>query len=54
MNILTLCDKINLQPEIKSCVIEFANDFDFSAQRNMKKHLLSGGVSRNSYGRLKG
>lgn len=34
MNILTLCDKINLQPEIKSCVIEFANDFDFSTVAN--------------------
>ena len=30
MNITNLCDKINLQPEIKSCIIEFANDFDFS------------------------
>lgn len=34
MNILTLCDKINLQPEIKSCVNEFANDFDFSTVTN--------------------
>ena len=26
---------------------------DTSLQRNMKKHLLSGGVIRNAYGRLK-
>lgn len=25
-----------------------------SLQRNMKKHILSGGVIRNAYGRLKG
>ena len=34
MNITNLCDKINLQPEIKSCVIEFANGFDFSIVAN--------------------
>ncbi|MGO5077497.1 hypothetical protein ACTQ3M_09335 [Oscillospiraceae bacterium LCP25S3_E10] len=26
---------------------------DTSLQKNMKKHLLSGGVIRNAYGRLK-
>lgn len=31
MNISTLCDRINLQPEIKSRVLEFANDFDFNS-----------------------
>ncbi|MBQ9514772.1 MAG: DUF5596 domain-containing protein [Ruminococcus sp.] len=31
MKIQALCDKIQLQPEIKSSVIEFANDFDFSS-----------------------
>lgn len=34
MNILTLCNIINLQHEIKSCVIEFANGFDFSTVDN--------------------
>ena len=34
MNITNLCDKINLQPEIKSCVIEFANGFYFSIVAN--------------------
>lgn len=31
MNISTLCDKINLQPKIKSRVFEFANGFDFNS-----------------------
>ena len=31
MNILTLCDYIKLQPEIKFSVIEFVNDFDFNS-----------------------
>ena len=31
MDISTLCDKINLQPEIKYRVLEFANSFDFSS-----------------------
>ena len=31
MEIHTLCDEIQLQPEIKSRVIEFANGFDFSS-----------------------
>ena len=76
MNITKLCDCIELQPEIKSCVLAFAEHFDFgtvdrqlkdflvyekmkdaqielcSLQRNIKKHLLSGGVIRNAYGRL--
>jgi len=30
MNISTLCDIINLQPNIKVCVIEFSNTFDFT------------------------
>lgn len=29
MNIKALCNRINLQPEIKSRVIKFANEFDF-------------------------
>ena len=31
MEIHTLCDKIQLQPKIKSRVLEFANDFDFNS-----------------------
>lgn len=31
MNISTLCERISLQPEIKSRVIEFANGFDFNS-----------------------
>lgn len=31
MEIHTLCDEIQLQPEIKSRVIEFTNGFDFSS-----------------------
>jgi len=30
INIAILCDKINLQPEIKSRVLDFSNNFDFS------------------------
>lgn len=30
MNILTLCNKIKLQPEIKTRVLEFANNFGFN------------------------
>ena len=31
MNISTLCDRINLQPEIKSRVLKFSNEFDFNS-----------------------
>lgn len=31
MEIHTLCNKIQLQPKIKSRVLEFANDFDFNS-----------------------
>lgn len=31
LNILTLCDNINLQPKIKSQVASFSNSFDFIA-----------------------
>lgn len=31
MNILTLCDNINLQPKIKSQVVSFSNSFDYIA-----------------------
>ena len=31
MNISTLCNKINLQPEIKSRVLKFSNEFDFNS-----------------------
>ncbi len=31
MEIHTLCDKIQLQPKIKSRILEFANDFDFNS-----------------------
>ena len=31
MDIFILCEKIKLQSKIKSRVIEFANDFDFSS-----------------------
>ena len=37
MNILTLCDRINLQPEIKSRVIEFTNGFDFNLMNKQLK-----------------
>lgn len=30
MNISTLCNKIYLQPEIKSRVLAFSNSFDFT------------------------
>lgn len=30
MDILTLCNKIKLQPDIKSRVLEFADNFDFN------------------------
>lgn len=29
MNIETLCDKIELQAEVKTQVLDFANNFDF-------------------------
>ena len=38
MNILTLCDRINLQPKIKSRVTIFSNVFDFSI---VKDQLIS-------------
>ena len=31
MNILTLCDNINLQPKIKSQVVSFSNSFNYIA-----------------------
>ena len=37
MDLLTLCDKIQLQPEIKSRVIEFSNDFDFNSVNKQLK-----------------
>lgn len=40
MNISTLCDKISLQPEIKSRVIEFVNDFDFNSVNKQLKGFL--------------
>ncbi len=37
MYFLTLCNKINLQPEIKSRVIEFVNEFDFNSVNKQLK-----------------
>lgn len=37
MEIHTLCDKIQLQPEIESRVIEFVNDFDFNSVNKQLK-----------------
>ncbi|MCH5297807.1 MAG: hypothetical protein J1E85_09065, partial [Ruminococcus sp.] len=31
MDLLHLCDKINLQPQIKNRVLAFADNFDFAA-----------------------
>ncbi len=38
MDIFILCEKIKLQSKIKSCVIEFANDFDFSTVANQLRN----------------
>lgn len=37
MEIHTLCDKIQLQPEIESRVIDFVNDFDFNSVNKQLK-----------------
>ena len=37
MDLLTLCDKIHLQPEIKSRVLAFSNDFDFNSVNKQLK-----------------
>jgi len=37
MDIIQLCDFINIQPEIKTKVIQFSNDFDFSIVDNYLK-----------------
>ena len=37
MELLALCDEIQLQPEIKSRVLEFANGFDFSSVNKQLK-----------------
>ena len=39
MNIETLCDKIELQAEIKTQVLEFAKNFDFFAYCRRIKNL---------------
>lgn len=40
MDILTLCNKINLQTEIKSRVLEFADNFDFTKVDKQLKDFL--------------
>lgn len=40
MNILTLCNEINLQPEIKSRVLAFADSFDFGTVEEQLKDFL--------------
>lgn len=40
MDILTLCNKIKLQPEIKTRVLEFANNFDFTTIDKQLKDFL--------------
>lgn len=40
MDILTLCNKIKLQPDIKSRVLEFANNFDFNTVDKQLKNFL--------------
>ena len=37
MELLALCDEIQLQPEIKSRVLKFANGFDFSSVNKQLK-----------------
>ena len=38
MNISTLCDRINLQPDMKARVVTFSNGFDFSlADEQLKR-----------------
>lgn len=41
MDISTLCNKINLQPEIKNRVLEFAKTFDFGTVDKQLKDFLS-------------
>lgn len=40
MDILTLCNKIKLQPEIKTRVLEFANNFGFNTVDKQLKDFL--------------
>lgn len=40
MDILTLCNKIKLQPQIKTRVLEFANNFDFNTVDKQLKFFL--------------
>lgn len=40
MDILTLCNKIKLQPQIKTRVFEFANNFDFNTVDKQLKFFL--------------
>lgn len=40
MDILTLCNKIKLQPDIKSRVLEFADNFDFNTVDKQLKDFL--------------
>lgn len=40
MDILTLCNKIKLQPEIKTRVLEFADNFDFNTIDKQLKNFL--------------
>lgn len=37
MNISTLCDKIELQPQIKKRVLSFTEDFDFGIVDNQQR-----------------
>lgn len=41
MDILTLCNKIKLQPKIKTRVFEFAHNFDFNTVDKQLKFFLS-------------
>lgn len=40
MDILTLCNKIKLRPEIKIRVLEFTNNFDFTTVDKQLKDFL--------------
>ena len=40
MDVLTLCLQINLQPEIKKCVIDFYNNFNFDIVSKQLKEFL--------------
>lgn len=41
MNISTLCDKIELQPQIEERVLSFIEDFDFRTVDELQKGYLS-------------